>query len=360
MRTHRRFHCATLALLSVSALTISASAQKSNAAYTFTDLGGLPGLSFKESSALGINDAGQIVGSSYTAGPQGQQEVAVLWSKDATGKYVITNLLGSALPSSSSAINSQGDVVAGGAIIRPVSANGSKVWYVDANNDGVNDLAITLGGFGGSSINDDEQMTSGSRLVQFDDLDNEIVTSLPGDGYAVGYAINNNRQVAGQSASQATIWQADAAGNVSSTTVLSPLAGNTNSSALCIDALGRVAGYSAHPISSIAQLERATLWQSGKTPTDLGAPANSGSAALGISTVNNVLQVVGFVDNHNGDKAFIWKNGRMTDLNGLISASGVTLTEASAINASGQIVGLARVTIGKQNVEVHGFLLTPK
>jgi probable HAF family extracellular repeat protein len=192
--------------------------------------------------------------------------------------------------------------------------------------------------------------------VQFDPFDNEIVTELPGDGYA----INNSRQVAGEgTTAQATVWQADAAGNISSTVTLAPLTGNPYSSAVCIDALGRAAGYSSHPVSSIAQLERATLWQNGTAPTDLGAPATSGSVALGVSTVNNVLQVVGFVDNHNGQYAFIWKNGKLIDLNSLISASGVTLSQANAINASGQIVGLARVTVGKQNVEVHAFLLTP-
>jgi len=49
----------------------------------------------------------------------------------------------------------------------------------------------------------------------------------------------------------------------------------------------------------------------------------------------------------------------MTDLNSLISVSGVELQQATAINANGQIVGVARVTVGKQNVEVHAFLLTP-
>jgi len=357
MRNHRRFHCLTLTLLSLAALSSTlAYGQKSGAAYAFTDLGGLGGLSFKESWAQGINEAGEIVGSSYTAGPRGSQEVAVVWAKDATGKYAITNLLGSAFSSFASAINSDGDVVAGGSLIRPISVNGSLVWYADSNNDGLNDLAIDLGGFGASSMNDDEQMVGGNNLVQFDDLDNEIVTVLPGQGYA----INNNRQVVGSGQmGQATLWQADAAGNISSTVTLLPLAGNPYSSATCVDAQGRVAGYSSHPVSPIGQLERATLWQNGTAPTDLGAPANSGSAAMGVSTVDNVLQVVGWVNNHNGQKAFIWKNGKMTDLNSLISASGVELQVANAINANGPIVGIARVTVGKQNAEIHAFLLTP-
>ena len=87
---------------------------------------------------------------------------------------------------------------------------------------------------------------------------------------------------------------------------------------------------------------------------------NSSSDALGISTVNGVLQVVGWDYSNRGLRAFLWKNGVMTDLNSLISASGVSLQQAVAINPQGQIVGVASVTVGKQNTEIHGYLLTPK
>src|SRR5262249_2914191 len=104
---------------------------------------------------------------------------------------------------------------------------------------------------------------------------------------------------------------------------------------------------------------RATLWQNGTSATDLGAPVGPSSWASGISTVNGVLQVVGGIGGSVG-KAFLWKNGALKDLNTLISVTGVTLTEATAINSHGQIVGTARVTVGKNNTELHGFLLTPK
>jgi probable HAF family extracellular repeat protein len=128
---------------------------------------------------------------------------------------------------------------------------------------------------------------------------------------------------------------------------------------LCVDALGRAAGYSAVPVSPIGSRLRATAWLSGSAPTDLGAPAKSSSSASGINTVNGVLQVVGYVDN-NGQYAFLWKNGVMKDLNSLISASGINLQAANAINAHGQIVGYTRVSFGKQGVEMHAFVLTPK
>ena len=48
----------------------------------------------------------------------------------------------------------------------------------------------------------------------------------------------------------------------------------------------------------------------------------------------------------------------MTDLNKLISAHGITLGTAYAINSHGQIVATAAVTVGS-NVETHAVLLTP-
>jgi probable HAF family extracellular repeat protein len=53
--------------------------------------------------------------------------------------------------------------------------------------------------------------------------------------------------------------------------------------------------------------------------------------------------------------AFIYTNGKMTDLNTLIPAnSGWELDTASAINDNGWIVGQ-----GSINGQYHGFLLTP-
>jgi uncharacterized membrane protein len=77
--------------------------------------------------------------------------------------------------------------------------------------------------------------------------------------------------------------------------------------------------------------------------------------------VNGALQVVESLDILNsGELAFVWKNGVMTDLKTLVSASGVTLSGAYAINAQGQIAGRAYVTVRKHNTELHGYLPTPR
>ena len=353
-------------------------AQKATPAYTFTDLGGLPNPNSVTSEARAVNDSGQVVGLSYVARPSGTVSHPVVWAKDATGKYVITDL-GTLGGNSGKAlgINSQGEIVgiAQGTdtgiyafLIHPLTVNGSKVWYQDLNLDGINDLMTNLGVAVDDSenkgISDNTQIAAGVNLVQFDGAGDEVVTTLPRNG--VGCAINDNRQVAGYvdgavAPLQPAIWQVDAAGNALGLITLAPLPGNTYGEAVCINALGQAAGASSYVSGNLAY-PRATLWQSGATPTDLGSLATqSTSEALGINTVNGVLQVVGSVDILNrGERAFVWKNGVMTDLNTLISVSGVALSRAYAINAQGQIAGFALVTVGKKNTELHGYLLTPK
>ena len=374
MRPQRRFHGLTLALLSLAVIPgTGAYAQKVTPTYTFTDLGGLPGLTFKQSSARAINDSGQIVGKSYTAGPTGHVEHPVVWAKDATGKYVITDLGTFGGPSGAAlGINAQGEIVgvaqdaafnSHGFLIRPLTVNGTKVWYQDLNRDGINDLMTNLGAVDAQGISDNTQIAAGANLVQFDAAGNEVVTTLPRNG--AGYAVNDNRQVAGRvddaaAPLQPAIWQVDAAGNALSMITLAPLPGNTYGEALCINALGQAAGASSY-VSGNSSYPRATLWKSGATPTDLGSlSSQSTSQAQGINTVNGVLQVVGSANILNrGQRGFVWKNGVMTDLNTLISASGVTLAGASSINAQWQVVGDASVTVSR-NTESHGFLLTPK
>jgi probable HAF family extracellular repeat protein len=98
----------------------------------------------------------------------------------------------------------------------------------------------------------------------------------------------------------------------------------------------------------------AFLWSSG-IMTDLGtlARTNGSSHAYGI---NDNGQVVGCSSTTNGDDAFIYSGGKMTDLNNLIPANpGWTLTQANAINDSGQIVGFGFNPSG----QTHAFLLTP-
>ena len=88
---------------------------------------------------------------------------------------------------------------------------------------------------------------------------------------------------------------------------------------------------------------------------DLGAIGEEESTAFGI---NNAGQIVGGPreGSNSTHPAFLYSNGKMTDLNTMIDpASGWHLTEAKAINDSGQIVGTGKNKAG----QLHAFLLTP-
>src|SRR6516164_7359092 len=93
MMPRTRFRLTVLAVLALDALCNGrAQAQKNTPSYTFTDLGGLPNPNYAQSEARAINDSGQIVGFSYIARPSGTVQHPVVWAKDSTGKYVITDL----------------------------------------------------------------------------------------------------------------------------------------------------------------------------------------------------------------------------------------------------------------------------
>jgi probable HAF family extracellular repeat protein len=77
----------------------------------------------------------------------------------------------------------------------------------------------------------------------------------------------------------------------------------------------------------------------------------------GASDINNKGQVVG----GSGGKAFIWQDGKMTDLNKLIPPdSGWLLVTATGINDAGQIVGVGTYKDSiKYKDNIRGFMLTP-
>jgi probable HAF family extracellular repeat protein len=60
--------------------------------------------------------------------------------------------------------------------------------------------------------------------------------------------------------------------------------------------------------------------------------------------------------------AFLWENGKTSDLNILSGAgSKLTLVEANAINATAHIVGYLRASLpGRGGSEDHAYLLTRK
>jgi probable HAF family extracellular repeat protein len=96
---------------------------------------------------------------------------------------------------------------------------------------------------------------------------------------------------------------------------------------------------------------------SGGTLQDLGMPSQQHRFARAFA-INNAGEVVGFSSPaflSDGERAFVFRNGTIQDLNNLIPAnSGWVLSKAEDINDAGQIVG-----IGFKDGQPRAFLLTP-
>jgi probable HAF family extracellular repeat protein len=118
--------------------------------------------------------------------------------------------------------------------------------------------------------------------------------------------------------------------------------------ARAINELGLITGWAL-----VGGKRRAFLFERGAI-TDLGTLAAGGdSRGLGL---NNAGEIVGTAEvRANGEhRAFVWRQGQMQDLNGLIARnSGWELREARGINDGGQIVGQ-----GLHNGQQRAFRLT--
>jgi probable HAF family extracellular repeat protein len=258
-----------------------------------------------ETTALGINSHGLVVGESYFS--VGYH--AVLWSN---GKPKdLGTLLGGVL-SWANAINASG-VVAGAS---------------DGTNVGPEATVWS---------------SSGPQGIGF----------LPGGSYSEAIAINRVGQVVGFSdvtggGSDGFIWS-----KATGMQDLSGLPGGGGSSANDINDSGQVAGGS----SCGGGCDHAVLWTGVKGGVqDLGVlPGASFSNAYGINNHGAVVGSAGYIDG--ADHAFVWTStGGMQDLNNLIpQGTGWILEDAFAINDSGQIAGFG--VLGDQE---RAFLLTPQ
>ena len=275
-------------------------------------LGGFAGADY--SSATGINDTGEITGSSNTEAAI----VPFIWTEKG-GLQRLPVLPGDTC-GQAVAINKDGDIAAYSS-----GSNGARA-FLWSRKGGVRELGTLAGG-----------------------------------NYSKAHDLNDSDEVAGVSGSlagdRAVLWTKD--GNARD---LGTLPGDFVSEALAINNAGEVVGYSKGPNGM-----RAFLWTKSNGMEELGILAGgSSSRALAI---NDSGTVVGASATQSGDHAFVWKRQTgMLDLNDAASlAHGTVLVDAHAINRKGEILAMGGMDHGGMAPDNHrcapapplSFLLTP-
>jgi probable HAF family extracellular repeat protein len=309
-------------------------AARARAEYIITDLGTLGG--GHESMAAGINDAGQVVGTAFTS--DGGYH-AFLYSN---GVMIDVNPPGTL--SFGNGINASGQVV-GNAL-----SNNSGYGFLYSNGK----ITALSGLFSASGISASGQVAgtgslgtatlySGGKLTNLGSLGGDLSgpRAVNAAGDVVGYSYLH---LAGSGGIGAFLYSGGKMINLGNL-------GGPQVDAFALNASRQVVGNSLTADGNY----HAYLYSGGKM-TDLGTLGGKDSSANGI---NNAGQIVGGSQTsiNGATHAFVFNDGKMTDLNNLIHPeSHWFLTNASAINNLGQIVGMGR----NANGEYHAFLLTPE
>jgi probable HAF family extracellular repeat protein len=254
-----------------------------------TDLGTLGG---NLSAANAINDRGQVAGESNTA--SGEMH-AFLWEHG-----VMTDLGTAGETSSAHGINNRGEIV--GATFGKNVRGGAVLWK-NGGRQSLGDMGPSGNGITAIPINDK----------------GEVV------GVSSGFASNRGGVV------RAVIWQSGVIQDIGTL-------GGMHSTANALNDRREVVGWAEIGDQSTD----AFLWQDGvmrdlgRLPGSLIKPGTGSQAAV----VNGHGQAVGSSLNSKGkSRAVIWEDGNITDLNDLIpGATGLVLTQATAINNRGQVV----------------------
>jgi probable HAF family extracellular repeat protein len=355
--------------------------------YTVTDLGTLPGGSFSQASQ-GTTDNGLIAGVSDV--PGGKQH-GVLWQ---FGQIIDLAVRGLGGPNSFAiGLNNRGAAVGQAETSEPdmedfcLYGTGLRCAPFLWQNGIMNQLPTLGGPNGGISAINNTGISAGVAQTATRDASCpapifhqyeaavwgpsrgqvRALRPLPGDTVGIAFWINDRGQVVGTSGRcdntlpygiivgpQAVLWDSDGTptdlGNLGgSVDVKLPGVGNRG---IYISNNGLVVGASTLAGNKTVH---AFLWTQDAGMKDLGVlPGDFGSAAL---AVNNRGEVVGASNDAEFNlRAFIWRNGVMTDLNTLVPAdSPLYLLFASGINDKGEIVGFGATQAG----DIHAFLAIP-
>jgi probable HAF family extracellular repeat protein len=355
--------------------------------YTITDLGVLHGGSFSQASQ-GNTDNGMIAGVSDT--PDGTQH-AVLWQ------------FGQAIDLAAKGLGGQNSFAVGlnekAVVVGVAETAESDPEDFCAYHTGLRCVPFlwqngemiqlpTLGGNNGavSAVNKKGAMAGLAQTAVKDSTclapishDYEAVVwgpaanqirplrPLPGDSVGVAFWINDLGQVVGTSGTcsntlpygvivgpHAVLWDADGTpvdlGNLGGSVDVTLFA--VGNRAIYINNKSQVVGGSTLAGNKTGH---AFLWTREAGMKDLGVlPGDNNSGAIAI---NERGEIVGVSNDTDGNgRAFLWRNGLMSDLNTLVpSESPLYLVAAIGINDRGEIVGFGATEGG----DIHAFLASP-
>jgi probable HAF family extracellular repeat protein len=276
------------------------------------DIGFLdPSVNGASTEALGLNDAGQVIGVSVTE--NGGNE-AFLYSN---GKMTALGTLGGHTSVEINAINGSGQMIGRYSIPKP---EGTERHLFIATNGQLKEFQGLAGAFN-------------TNAVAINDNGQVIVTAF----FTASYGYTRSFLYSGGSTQDIG-------------TLGGPSAGAT-----AINNKGQIVGGASIVGMPPYNRTHAFLYSNGKM-TDIGTlPGGKVSSA---TAINNLGQIVGLSSTVAGDVAhpFLYDGTTMEDLTTLIAPnSGWTLTYVSGINDQGQIVGR-----GMLNGQEHAFLLTPQ
>lgn len=334
------------------------SRQLFSAAYTVTDLGVLTG--YQDLTAAGLNNSGEVVGYAGTS-QSTYYDITGLQAFAYSGGQ-LQAIAGK--DSVAAGVNDAGQVA--GSYTAAAGLTGTETHAFVTNNGTLVDLHDKV--LGAGHDHELSEFTLAHAISNGGQVAGEASGGNGGEPYAwvlppsasaataiiagesgQGFAVNKSGAVAGSAGgvtfSQAFLFQN---GQVTQLGTLNgvPFA---NSGARGINDAGNVVGYSDAPATPDGSVPTHAFLYTGGQLRDLGTLG--GATDSDAEDINNGGVIVG----NSGGKAFVYQNGAMQDLNGLIaSVSGGTLNDAVAVNDKGQIA-----VNGTVNGHTHAFLLTP-
>ncbi len=359
MRSVRYCPCSTIAAILLILAPLGAATAESR--YSVIDLGTLGG---PQSFAQDVNEDQQVTGNASVEEGSNFPLQAFQWEDGS-----ITNL--GTLPGAANDFSRGFGINDAGTIVGE-SGNGPSFGFRADDGELTQLPGLNSDGTGvANDINNAEQIVGASTntegkvrayLIEGDAI--QDLGTLEGSELSTGraFGINAKGQIVGVSGrstdfslpSQATLWERRRGGGFTLSNLGSLGDGNLFSEAAAISDREIVVGRSEVPESRFR--ERAFRWKNGRI-TDLGDLGFNNSRA---TDVNNAGQIVGYASTFlgfplSGDAAFLWEFGVPTDLNKLIPAeSGWELLDAEGINDGADIVGF-----GLLNGEKRAFLLVP-